>query len=299
MEVQCTICLESCAASGTSHAPYSTPYGHVTGKECLDKFKKHLITIILIVLLIIKIQCLIIVIQYMVSLQRLRIMLLNQETHLPKTEIIDECIGNESDFTTQLKKTSRDDCTGIMNDKIWMFEKDGISYELASETDKTIISYSIDPKFRVLIVLYSNKSNSIQEHSTSQSFAKYKIIYESDLQKYYTEKIRIVQNIGDEIPKSIIPSLFAIKNSNKPLIYHGIFPNIENNKLEVISFNNTRTCEGFKCVGYEILEDTSNCLGVTFVGIKNFFFKNKSIRTFAIIHKNKVVVMDISYTATY
>uniref|UniRef100_A0A0N5BIN6 RING-type domain-containing protein n=1 Tax=Strongyloides papillosus TaxID=174720 RepID=A0A0N5BIN6_STREA len=42
MGVQCIICLESCTASGTIHALYSTPCGHVMGKECLEKFKEHL-----------------------------------------------------------------------------------------------------------------------------------------------------------------------------------------------------------------------------------------------------------------
>uniref|UniRef100_A0A0N5BCE4 RING-type domain-containing protein n=1 Tax=Strongyloides papillosus TaxID=174720 RepID=A0A0N5BCE4_STREA len=452
MAVECIICLESCAASGTNHAPYSTPCGHVMGKECLEKFEEHLnsnrfncpcchkettfnnchpiygiapevkncdtksrntckelkgnfsfskdfseningtikffdehngyvliagetpslfLSEQFIKLIVIKnkkiydiskpkldIQCSClcfnksenIVIEFCVgyvdgtiklntykfvgdnlkriskdklinlslsSLKRSKAMINSicflsndtialsvgkgliriwdkREKWLSKTQIINECIDDESGNIIQLKATNCDDCIGIMNDRIYMFEKDGTSYELASEDDKTIVSYSIDPKFRVLIVLYSNESNSIQEHSTSQSFAKYKIIYDSELQRYYAEKIRIVQNIGDEIPKSFMPSLFAIKNSNKPLIYHGIFPNIGNNNLEIISLNNTR-----KCVGYENLKDTSNCLGVTFVGRENFCFKNNSKRKIAIILQNRIVIMDISYTSTY
>uniref|UniRef100_A0A0N5B1S1 RING-type domain-containing protein n=1 Tax=Strongyloides papillosus TaxID=174720 RepID=A0A0N5B1S1_STREA len=461
MAVQCVICLESCAASGTDHAPYSTPCGHVMGKECLEKFKKHLnnnnfncpschkdtifnnchaiygiapevkdsVTkprnackklkenfffsedfkknidgtikffdehngniliagiagetpslfsnkhfIKLIVTkgrktynlskskLNIECSCLCFnkhengVIEFCVgyingtmklhrykfdgdNLKRISknklfclsllssinrskaiinsICFLNcntvvfsigkgklrvwnkKEEWLSKTEIINECIDNESNYITQLKKTNHDDCLGIMNNRIYVFEKNGTSYELASQVDKTIISYSIDPKFYILIVLYSNESNLTQEHSTSQLFVKYKIIYDKEPQKYYTKKMRIIQNIGDEIPKSIMPSFFAIKNSKRPLVYHGIFTNIENNKLEIISLNNSRKCEGFKCVGDENLEDTPNCLGVTFVDRKKFFFKSNSIRTIAVIFKNKVVVMDISYTATY
>uniref|UniRef100_A0A0K0FNW8 RING-type domain-containing protein n=1 Tax=Strongyloides venezuelensis TaxID=75913 RepID=A0A0K0FNW8_STRVS len=216
-----------------------------------------------------------------------------REECLSKTQIMIKCIDNESDFISQLTKTIFDDFIGIMNDKIYIFKKNSTFYELASETDKTIVSYSIDPKFFVLNVLYSNKSNLVQDHSTSQSFTRYKIIYDNGVQKYCAEKMINVQNIINEIPKSFISSLFAIENSNGPLMYHGIFANIRNNNIEIIYLNNSK-----KCVGYENFKDISNCLGVTFVGRKKFFFKSNSIRTIAIIFKNKVVVMDISYITT-
>uniref|UniRef100_A0A0N5C2F5 RING-type domain-containing protein n=1 Tax=Strongyloides papillosus TaxID=174720 RepID=A0A0N5C2F5_STREA len=192
---------------------------------------------------------------------------------LSKTQIIKEFPYSESDKITNLKSTKYGDCIGIMNNRIYVFQKSGTSYELVSEIGKKIISYSIDEDFNRLLVLYSNEMDKKRKNSTSQSFVFYEIIeidytdnFGKKFKKYYAINLIINNSIESKIPKSFIAKLFAAEQSDGTFLYHCILPN---------------------------MKDIKNCLGITFVDGKEFCIQRNSRNKIAKIFKNKVIVTDM------
>uniref|UniRef100_A0A0N5B1S0 RING-type domain-containing protein n=1 Tax=Strongyloides papillosus TaxID=174720 RepID=A0A0N5B1S0_STREA len=217
------------------------------------------------------------------------------EEWLSETQIFIKFPYSDSNKITQLKSTNYSDCIGVMNNRIYVFQKSGTSFELTSEIGKTIISYSIDEDFSRLIILYSNEMDEKRKNSTSQSFVLYKIIeedytdnFDRELKKYYAINLMINHSIERKIPKSFRTRFFAVKQTDGTLIYHGILPNIKSDQLEIISLNNQ-----IKNEGYEYFKDVKNCLGIIFIDGKEFCYKSNSRNKVAIIFKNKFVLMDI------
>uniref|UniRef100_A0A0N5C2F6 RING-type domain-containing protein n=1 Tax=Strongyloides papillosus TaxID=174720 RepID=A0A0N5C2F6_STREA len=218
-----------------------------------------------------------------------------REEWLSKTQIFKKIPYSENDNITHLKCTKYGDCIGIMNNRIYVFPKDAPSYELASQTGKTIISYSFNEDFNRLLVLYSNEMDWKRKNSTSQTFVLYKIIEEDytnnfgkTLKKYYAINLVINYSIEKKIPISFIANLFAVEQSDGTSLYHGILPNIKENQLEIISLH-----DQIKSKGYEDFKDIKNCLGITFVDGEDLWTQRDSRKKVVIIFKNKVVVMDI------
>uniref|UniRef100_A0A0K0FC05 RING-type domain-containing protein n=1 Tax=Strongyloides venezuelensis TaxID=75913 RepID=A0A0K0FC05_STRVS len=192
---------------------------------------------------------------------------------LSKTQIFTKFSYSEFDNITLLKSTKYGDCIGVMNNRIYVFQKSGTSYELASEIGKKIISYSFDEDFTRLLVLYSNEMDEKRKNSVSQSFVFYEIIeidytdnFDKKFKKHYAINLIINNSIQSKIPKSFITQLFAAEQSDGTFLYHCILPN---------------------------MKDIKNCLGITFVDGEEFCMQRNSRNKIAKIFKNKVVVTDM------
>ncbi|CEF62023.1 WD40-repeat-containing domain-containing protein [Strongyloides ratti] len=203
---------------------------------------------------------------------------------------------SKRNIISNLQRFSDTKILGIMNGKIYVFEKDKVSYVLYNVVDTTIINYTVYLPSRILIIFYNKEDVYGNKLNVSQFYELCKIEKlfndNNENQTKINSNIVAVKRSPSYIcrfPTSFKPTLFITKELENYIIYLFI-PNIKNKLLKAIRIDNEANC-----LAEELVENLNDFITILCIGKPQLFIKNILRMQIVVIFKKKLTVLNFYY----
>uniref|UniRef100_A0A0N5BY52 RING-type domain-containing protein n=1 Tax=Strongyloides papillosus TaxID=174720 RepID=A0A0N5BY52_STREA len=153
---------------------------------------------------------------------------------------------------------------GIMDGKIYVFEKNKTPYVFYSEENTEVINFTYDSVADMILIVKSSQSES-NEKDVSHVLGGVSKIFDYDnagnrREIYISYPVGDLQNIAYRLPKKFKPTLTSTKDCERYFIYSFV-PNVENGKLQVHFVN-----DALKVVDRRKITCFDRCKGIFALG---------------------------------
>uniref|UniRef100_A0A0N5BCC5 RING-type domain-containing protein n=1 Tax=Strongyloides papillosus TaxID=174720 RepID=A0A0N5BCC5_STREA len=190
---------------------------------------------------------------------------------------------------TNLQKLSDTAVLGIMNNKIYVFERDKMSYVLYSVDNKNITNYTLNSQNNMIIVFCSSEDSIEETTSESQSYIL-RISNKSKIEGYQNFFItNVIHTETYQFPLQFKTSFFVSSDLDQKLIYLFV-PNLKSRVLEAIQLGGKRDC-----LSKEPFENLDECIGVYCLGRPQLFLTDILRMKVVLIFKKKFYALNFYY----